>query len=391
MAQLIDPETEQTLWAESYERDFEDVLLLQGEVAQAIAEELEVALTPEEAGRLAGAGTVNPEAHDAYLKGSYHWKKQTRQDLDTAQRYFELALEKDPSYASAYEGLAWVWATRQLLAISPPREAGPQAREAALQALELDEGSAGAHAALALVRTVTDWDWEGAESEWRRALELDPSSADAQAYFAYFLAITGRTEEAVTHAERALELDPFNALFHGLSAKVLYFDGRYDDALAAARMALASQPDMQVALNALQLSLYLEGRRDEHLADRRDWMAGDAELVAAYEQGLATGGYEGAMRGIADLLTARLEESGQAVAPGGFGIMGVAQQYLFAGDLDRAIESLETAFEARDPDVLDIGHGPLWDALRSNPRFLDLLRRMNLPMTQAGSDPDREG
>jgi serine/threonine protein kinase/TolB-like protein len=382
MAQLIDPETEQTLWAQSYERDFQDVLLLQSEVAQAIAEEIQVAVTPEETERLGGARTVNPEAHDNYLKGSYHWKKQTPEDLDTAQRYFELALEKDPSYAPAYEGLAWVWAIRQRLAITPPEEAGPKAREAALQAIELDEGSAGAHAALALVETWTDWDWESAEPEWRRALELDPDSADAHAFFGDFLAIAGRTDEAIRHAERAVELDPFNALFHALSARVLYFDRRHDDALAAARTALGSQPDMVLAREALQLALYLEGMRDEHLADRRDWIAGDPELVAAFEQGLADGGYGGAMRGIADLLAARLEESGQGVAPGGFGIMGVAQQYLFAGDLDRTVESLEKAYEVRTANLLDIGHGPLWDPLRSDPRFRDLLRRLNLPQVE---------
>ena len=113
MAQLIDPETEQALWAESYEQDLENVLLLRSEVAQAIAGEVQVALTPEDTKRLAGARPVNPEAHDAYLKGSYHWQKLTPEDLDTAERYFELALEKDPSYAPAYAGLSRVWAGRQ--------------------------------------------------------------------------------------------------------------------------------------------------------------------------------------------------------------------------------------------------------------------------------------
>jgi tetratricopeptide (TPR) repeat protein len=227
----------------------------------------------------------------------------------------------------------------------------------------------------------------GAEPEWQRALELDPNSADAHAFFGYFLAITGRTDEAIPHAERAIELDPFNALFNGLSAKVLYFDRRYDDAVAAARTALDSQPDMVMARDALQLALYAQGMRDEHLADRREWIGGDAELVAAFERGLAEGGPEGAHRGIADLLAARLEESGQGVAPGGFGIMGVAQQYLFAGDLDRTIESLEKAYEVRTPNLLDIGHGPLWDPLRSDPRFQHLLRRLNLPTTSNKSGP----
>ena len=121
-------------------------------MARAIAQEIEIAVTPEEETRLASVRPVNPEAHDAYLKGSYHWKKLTREDLDTAERYFELALEKDPSYAPAYAGLAWVWAARQQMGITPPYEAGPKAKAAALQAVELDDSSAGAHEALAVVR-----------------------------------------------------------------------------------------------------------------------------------------------------------------------------------------------------------------------------------------------
>jgi hypothetical protein len=147
MAQLIDPETGQALWAESYEREFENVLVLQGELAQAIAGELEVALTPEETERLVSARPVNPEAHDAYLKGSYHRMTLTPGGLDTAQRYLELALEKDPSYAPAYAGLAWVWAFRQQGGYAPPHEAGPKGKAAALQAIALDDTSAEAHGA----------------------------------------------------------------------------------------------------------------------------------------------------------------------------------------------------------------------------------------------------
>ncbi len=183
MAQLIDPKTEQALWAESYERDLENVLLLWSEVAQAIAGEVQVALTPEETKRLAGVRPVNPEAHDAYLKGSYYWKNLTPANIDTAESYFELALEKDPSYSPAYAGLSWVWSARQQMGITPPHEAGPKAKAAALKAVALDDGSAGAHEALAVVTTYSDWNWAGAEPEWRLALELDPNFANAHAYY----------------------------------------------------------------------------------------------------------------------------------------------------------------------------------------------------------------
>ncbi len=220
-AELVHVTDQAQLWAETYERELSGLLALQSEVAGAVARALALKLLPAEQARAASARPVDPEAYDAYLKGSYHWKKLTPADVDTAQRYFELALAKDPSYAPAYEGLAWVWAIRQQMGMTLPQVAGPKAKAAALKALELDDSYAGAHEALALVRTWTDWDWAGAEPEWRRALELNPNGANAHAYYAHFLAITGRGDEAVRHSQRALELDPFNALFHGMYAMVL--------------------------------------------------------------------------------------------------------------------------------------------------------------------------
>jgi TolB-like protein/tetratricopeptide (TPR) repeat protein len=382
MAQLIDPETEQALWADSYEREFENVLILQSEVARAIAGEVQVALTPEEADRLAGVRPVNPEAHDAYLKGAYHSDKLTPEDLDTAENYFNLALEKDPSYAPAYAGLSGVWVGRQQMGITSPHEAGMKAKAAALQAIELDDTSAGAHEALALVRTWTDWDWAGAEPEWLRALELDPNAANAHAFYAHYLAILGRTDEAVPHSERAVELDPFNAMFHGLYSMVLYFDRRYDDALAAARTALDMQPNVNPAGGTLQWAFISKGMRDEQLADQRERIALDPERVEAFEKGLAEGGYEGAQTAIADLLAARYAKASGIPDPGVRTVFlpwAIALRYLDAGDYDRTMDWLETAFEIRDPNLVYLGVSPLWDPLRSNPRFQDLLRRMNLP------------
>jgi len=370
--QLIEASTENHLWAKSFERDLTDILALQSDVARAVANEIELALTPEEEERLAAARVVNPEAHDAYLKGSYHWKKLTPNDLDTAQRYFELALEKDPSYAPAYEGLAWVWAASQQMGWVPPHEAGPKAKAAALQAVALDNESAGAHEALAVVKTWTDWDWAGAEPEWQRALELDPNAANTHAYYSHFLLNVGRIDEAIPHSERSLELDPFNALFHSLYGVALQYQRHYDDALAAARTALAMQPDIPIAPNTLRDVFILKGMRDEGLALQRERIADDPERVAAFERGLAEAGYEGAQRGIADVLAARYEKSG------GVRAMGIALRYLDAGDKDRAIDWLEKAYENRNPNMPYIGK-PLYDPLRSDPRFQALLRRMNLP------------
>jgi TolB-like protein len=381
MAQLIDPKTERALWAESYERDLKDVLVLQGEVAQAIAAELEVALTPEQAGRLKGARPVNPEAHEAYLQGSFHWKALTPEGVDTAQRYFELALAKDPSYAPAYQGLFWVWAARSQFGITPPDEAGSKGKAAALKAVELDDGSAEAHEALAVFR-YGDWDWAGSEAEFRRALELDPSRANTHAYFAHLLVFTGRIDEALSHSERAIELDPFNALFHAMYAQVLYNDRRYDEAIATARTALAMQPRDPVAQATLRGSLFAKGMREELLAHQRERIARDPELSEAFEQGLAEGGLESAYRRLADLLAARLEESGGIVAPGGLHPGFVAKHYLFAGDYDRTMDWIERAFRAHSGELPYMAVNPGYDPLRSDPRFQDLLRRMNLPQAE---------
>ncbi len=181
-AELIKVLDQTQLWAERYERDLAGLLALQSEVAQKVAGALALKLLPAEQARLAGTSVVNPEAYEAYLKGSSLWKAMTPADVGTAERYFELALEKAPSYAAAYEGLAWVWAIRQQMGMALPQVAGPKAKAAALKALELDDSYAGAHEALAVVLAATDWNWAGAEREYRRALELNPNGANAHAY-----------------------------------------------------------------------------------------------------------------------------------------------------------------------------------------------------------------
>ena len=373
--QLIEASTENHLWAKSFERDLTDILALQSDVARAVADEVSLALTPEEEARLAAARVVNPEAHEAYLIGSYHWKKLTPTDFDTAERYFELALEKDPSFAPAYEGLAFVWAARQQMGVTPPHEAGPKAKAAAMQAIALDDESAGAHGALAGIRTWTDWDWAGAEVEWQRALELNPNAANTQAYYAHFLAIVGRTDEALPHSERALELDPVNALFPALYAAVLTFDRRYDEALAAANTALAMQPDNPVALSMIWLAASGSGRQAEALAATKTYLKviyADHAVEEALEQGWEEGGYKEAMGRAAAALEERSRTS--FVSPS-----DIALLYADAYEYDKALDWFERGFEIRDPNLPYLNMFASDPLLRSDPRFQDLLRRMNLP------------
>jgi len=383
-AELIKVADQTRLWTEKYERELAGILVLQSDVARKVAGALALRLLPAEQARLANARTVIPEAYDAYQKGTYHWQKLTREDLDTAERYFKLALDKDPSYAEAYQGLSWVWSARGATFTATRQEAGPKAKAAALQAIALDDASAGAHEVLATVKTWTDWDWAGAESEWKTALELDPNTANTHSYFAQFLTIIGRTDEALQHSQRSIELDPFNVLYHGFHARMLCQARRYDDAIAAARKALSMRPDVSgPAARALECAFIAKGMYEEHLALQRERIAKDPERLAALEQGFAEAGYQGAMRRVADSLAARYEKSGGVPDPKAPGLASqppgiIAAWYAHAGDYGRAIDWLEKGFQ--DGSVMPgIASDPNWDPVRSDPRFQALIRRLRLP------------
>jgi TolB-like protein/Tfp pilus assembly protein PilF/predicted Ser/Thr protein kinase len=368
-AKLIRVSDQKQVWAQPYEHELSAIMMIQSDLAKSVAQALAITLLPADKDRLASARTVNPEAYEAYLKGSSLWKKLRPADVDAAQRYFDLALVKDPSYAPAYEGLAWVWLARQQIGVVLNSEAAPNAKAAAVQAVALDGQSSGAHEALASVRTWCEWDWAGAEPEWLRALELNPNSANSHAYYAIFLAHRGSADEGLRHSDLALKLDPFNALYHNMRAMVLIYLRRYDEAQAANRTANALQPGFGKTVN--QWIYILKGMRSEQLADQRLRVARDPERLAAFERGLAEGGYEGAQKAIADVVAARFGKSY-------FDAVHLAMRYLDAGDKDRAIDFLNKAYEIRDTWLPYIGI-PLWDSLRSDPRFQALLRRIGLP------------
>jgi TolB-like protein/Tfp pilus assembly protein PilF len=370
-AQLIQAATEQNLWAQSYERDLSNILILQSEMARAIADEIRVKLTGEEETHLASARQVNPEAYKAYLKGQFHWYKLTPPGLEAALQYFQSALEKDPNYALAHTGIAKVWRGRAQMGLVPPSEAALKAKEAALRALELDSTLAEAHRLLAGMRAWVEWDWEGAEPEFRRAIELNPSSPDALASYSSFLNIIGRSEEAIAQIERAIELDPFNPLFLAWYSVDLLFARRYDDAIAQAQNALRTTPNHPVASFAIQMAYHAKGMYEEALAATKAHWAGlgHREVVDALERGYEEAGYKGAMNLAAETLAADTTY----VSP-----YAIAILYARAGKNDRAFDWLERAVEARVPSTPFLGQ-PIFDSLRDDPRLKDLRRRMNLP------------
>ncbi len=373
-AQLIRASDSSHLWSQTYDRKLDDVFKVQDEIARAVVAALQVKLLPAERERLAPKATINAEAYDAYLKGLYHWYKLSPEGLDAAEHYFELALAKDPKYARAHAGIALLWMGRQQMGYVPPAEAAPKAKAAALKAVELDDTLADAHYALAIVYTWADWNWPAAEREFRRAIELNPGFADAHIYYSHFLSIMRRPDEAMAEAKRALELDPFNGLFRALYGVDLGFVHQYDAAITEFNRALTADPGSAFALGNLFTLHHHTGDHVQALGflKRYSSAAGYVEVTRFLVQNATDAEYSETMHGAAEALEARSRTA--FVLP-----WELASWYALAGDKDRCLEWLERAYEVRDPNLPYLWY-PDFDSVRSDPRFLDLLKRMKLPV-----------
>ncbi|MGH9385187.1 MAG: protein kinase domain-containing protein [Vicinamibacterales bacterium] len=373
-ATLIQVRDQTQRWTESFDRELAGILTLQGDVARSVAGSLRLTLAPAEQAWFANARPANPEAYDAYLRGLSYLDRFTPADVDGAQRYFELALEKDPTYALAYTGIGRAWSYRQQFGAAQHSQTAPAMRAALTKASELDETLPEVHYALAMQATWTDWDWPAAEPSFRRAIDLNPSYAEARAFYSHYLHIMKRPEEAMTQIQRATELDPLNPSIQALYAADLVWAQRYDEAIVQARNALRTAPANTVALTQLETALYETKRYDEALAVLKTrWTKRvGPEVEEAINRGYAEGGYRGAMRRTADMVAARwpaLYTNPRAVATA----------YLRAGQNEQALEWLERAYELRDPNMPYMDLGPSWDVVRDHPRFQALLQRMKLP------------
>jgi TolB-like protein/DNA-binding winged helix-turn-helix (wHTH) protein/Tfp pilus assembly protein PilF len=332
-AQLIHAPTDHHLWARTYERELRDVLALQAELAGAIAQAVEIKVQPEERRRLAARGTVDPEAYDAYLKGRFFWNRRSLPDLSKAVEYFQQAIERDPTYAPAYSGLSDAYRMSGLQV--PPRECMPKAEAAARKALALDETLAEAHASLAGVLYRYQWDWEGAEKEFQRSLELDPNYAEGHRAYAIYLLTVRRNEEAVTEARRARELSPLSPVINVELGGTLVRVGRYDEAIQQAHKTLEIDPQFARAYTALAAAYEGQGDRPKAMA---------ALEKAASISGRAGGAWLGYFYGVggrrreALAILAALEERSrkQYVTPDHFAVV-----HLGLGHKDEAFALLE--------------------------------------------------
>ena len=372
-AQLIHGATDEHLWAESYQRPLQDVLSLQADVAHAIAQEIQVKLTPRERARLTTVRPVNPAAHEAYLKGRYHWNQWHAEGFRKGVEYFQQAVEADSSYAAAYAGLAEACAFLGYWGYLPLQDVYPKAKAAAIKALALDETLGEAHCALGAVRWFHDWDLAEAEKEFKRALELSPNDADARVWYSVFLSvIKGDLEKSLAEAKRARELDPFSSYVNAVSAWTFLWARQYDRAIEQAGKTLELNPLAVQAYYAMGSAFVMKGAFPEAIetCEKAMEVSSDSLSLAFLGALYARAGKTEKAQALRRELT---EKASHVPA------MYFAWLHLCVGEDDMAFEWLEKAYQAREPMLFWIRASPLSDPVRQDPRFQALLRRMNFP------------
>ena len=364
-AQLINVADESLLWSEQYNREFNDLFSIQDEISFAIVDKLKVNLLGEEKEGLIKRYTENIEAYNLYLKGRYFWNKRTEDDLKKGIEYFKQAVEVDPNYALAYAGLADCYIVLPFYAGYLPEEAYPRARTVALKALELDSMLAEAHISLAAVKNWYDWDWPAAEREFKRAIELNAGLATAHHWYAELLKNIGRIDEAITEIRRAHELDPLSTIINRNSGVYLYYARQYDDAIEQFRKTLEIDSGHINTYDYLGWTYLKKGMFKE--AKEVFQRAKSPALAYACT---ALGNRDEALAVLDDF---KKISSQQYVDPFIFAII-----YLGLGEIDKTFEALEKAYQERSANLVDrIYVDPLFDRIRSDPRFKSLMKKLN--------------
>jgi len=378
-ANLLGAHPERHLWAETYELDPRDVLAMQREVARDVARQIRIKLTPQEQVRLTTSRRVNPEAYEAYLLGRAYFNRiSAGRSWTRAKECFEKAIEKDPGYAPAYAGLAQLYAWLRGAFPKDPRANRIEAKEWAEKALELDDTLAEAHVALARVAWL-EWDWTGAEREYRRAIELSPSYPLARVWYAQYLYTMQRAAEAVVQVERAMQLDPGSPFVNTWAGAVYFFAGRVEQAMASWRRALEldpSYPDARLLLARAYVTLAMPQQAIAELQkaltfDRDPFVLG--ALAHAYAR---AGRREEALNLVGELARKEelMEAEGRSIPRIPF-----VWAYVGLGENEQAFAWLEKAYQERRSRLVWLTVDPLLEPLRSDPRFADLVRCVGLP------------
>ena len=374
-AQLINAEDGYHLWSERYDREMDDVFAVQDEIARSVVEKLKVKLLGAVEATLVTRPTRNLEAYHLYLRGRHHFLKLTADAFVKSQECFAQAVSEEPAYAQAHAGIAMVYAVSAVLDSVAPQGVMRKAREAALHALDLDETVAGAHAALGLVLNYHDWDWPGAEREYRRALELNPGDTLARDYHAMLLGCEGRADAAIAEARQAVALDPLDLFSNYALALVLVCARRFDAATKQSHLTIELSPSFYLPYCSLAWAAGATGQYREAVAALR-------QAVVGARGDLFSQGYLGWALGLAgekEEAQAILSRLKQRRTEGYFSAYLIAVVLVGLGEHDQAVEWLLKASEDRDGLLPFLKESPAFDPIRPDPRFQDLLRRMNFP------------
>ncbi len=371
-AQLIEIATDRHLWAKSYERDLRDVLALQGEVAQEIAREIQVKLTPHEEARFAKSRRVDPRAHEAYLKGRHHWNKRTDEGLLRSLEYFREAIDRDPVWATAYVGLADAYNVIGFFGTLPPSDSFPKAKAAAAAALRIDEGIAGGYAALGYVQHYYEWDWRESDLSFRRALELNDGDAYIHLFYMNHFVAMGRIGEAAREADRAYELDPLSMIINTARGWARFFGRSYDEAIRYYEKAIEMDASFPPAHAWLASAYEVTGRLDEAIAEANraaELIGGGAWALVELARALALSG----RRQESEAVLAELREQAgrRYISPYDMALVCEA-----LGRDDETFEQLERAYAGRANFLVLLRVDPRLDRLRGDARFRDLVSRM---------------
>jgi TolB-like protein/tetratricopeptide (TPR) repeat protein len=370
-AQLIRVDDETHVWAKNFERSLGDVLKIQAEVARSIAAEIQIKLGPHSEHTLMQVAEVSPEAHEAYLRGRHSWNKRTEAGMRKSIVHYEEAIHLDPEYAMAHAGVADSYVMLACRGMVPAKETFRKAKTAARKAIDLDGSLGIAHASLAHVR-LHDWDWEGLEKDFRRAIELDPSHAIAYYWFGEFLMSMGRPEEAITVTEEAHRMDPLSPVIGASLAMILYLSRQYDRALDVAERMREIHPEHFLPHLRMGLILVQKGSHQRAIAELTTAVAlanRSTETLAALAAAFAAAGNNEQ----AKELLSQLERSQpqRYVLP-----YNIAKIYAAARNKSKAFDWLDKAYDEGNPDLIELNSEPIFDGIRRDARFLDLERRV---------------
>ncbi|HXN17310.1 MAG TPA: protein kinase [Candidatus Binatus sp.] len=373
-AELMDVTRESQVWGEQYSKKLADIQGIQEEISKAIAANLRIELNGKEERQIAKRDTEDPEAYRLYLQGRYYWNKRTDEGVKKGLDYFQQAIEKDPSYALAYAGVADSYAVGNGLYLGlTPQEARPKSKAAALKALELDDSLAEAHTTLADTYLYYDWDFPKAQQEFSRAIAANPNYPTAHQWYAEYLYAVGRFDEAIAEAKRAQELDPLSVAISGSVAESYYYARKYDQAIEAYKAALKMDPNfiaahIGLALTYEQKKMYTEAAAEwQAMAQLYGDPAGASLLGGAYK----SSGYQGVLQA---LLDGSLKVPVQSVDSG-----QIARVYARMGKKNEALTWLEKAYAERSGGMVRLRSDPEFDSMRSDPGFVAIVRRMNFP------------